>query len=82
MSNEPNLVLNHADSNFFVKMDEIVGFRNPKNWLQDQTKGSIKKKKIITKIKSFFEIKNQTTMVWTYKYAHDSMISNNANKRK
>ncbi len=31
MSNEPNLVLNHADPNFFVKMDEIIGFSNPKN---------------------------------------------------
>ncbi len=54
MSNEPNLVLNQANSNFFVKMDEIIGFRIPKNWFQDQTKGSIKKKKIITRIKSSF----------------------------
>ncbi len=31
MCNEPNLVLNQANSKKFVKMNEIIGFRNPKN---------------------------------------------------
>ncbi len=39
---ELNLVLNQIDFKFFVKMIETKGFRNPKNWSQDQIKGSIK----------------------------------------
>jgi hypothetical protein len=35
MCNEPNLVVNQANSKNFVKMDEIISFRIPKNWFQD-----------------------------------------------
>lgn len=66
MEMEPNFVLNQIDLKFFVKMIEIKGFRNPKNWSQDQTKCSIKNKKARWKIAIYFEIKNWTTMKWTF----------------
>jgi hypothetical protein len=50
----------------FVKMIETKGFKNPKNWSQDQTEGSIKNKRVRWKIAIYFEIKNWTTMIWTF----------------
>jgi hypothetical protein len=58
MEMEPNLVLNQIDFKFFVKMIETKGFRNPKNWSQDQIEGSIKNKRVRWKIVVYFEIKN------------------------
>jgi hypothetical protein len=46
MEMEPNLVINQIDFKSFVKMIETKGFRNPKNWSQDQLKGSINKIKL------------------------------------
>lgn len=63
---ELNLVLNQIDFKFFVKMIETKGFRNPKNWSQDQIKGSINFFKKRWKIAIYFEIKNWTTMIWTF----------------
>ncbi len=44
MDMKPNLVLNQTSSKFFMKMTGTEGLQNPKNWSQDQTRGSIKDK--------------------------------------
>jgi hypothetical protein len=66
MEMEPNLVLNQIDFKFFAKMIETKGFKNSKNWSQDQTKGSIQSKIVRWKIAICFELKNWTTMIWTF----------------
>lgn len=45
MEMELDLVLNHANFKFFVKMIRTQGLRNPKNQSQNQTWGSIKNNK-------------------------------------
>ncbi len=65
MEVESNLILNQTGSKFFMKMAKIESVKIPKNWSQDQTRGSLKKKtkRDKTKTKGSFEIKNWTTLI-------------------
>jgi hypothetical protein len=47
------VVLNHIDFKFFVKMIGIESFKNPKNWFQNWIKGSIQKPKKKKKMEPF-----------------------------
>jgi hypothetical protein len=47
MDMKADLIFNHTNSKFFVKITKTKGFKNSKTLSQDQTRESIKNKKTI-----------------------------------
>jgi hypothetical protein len=75
MEMELDFIFNWINFELFVKMTKIGGLLK---WKEPISRLDWKflrkeKKKLETKLKVPFEIRNWTTLVWTYKYAQDIM---------